>query len=131
MKFQIAVAITALAYLFPQCATADNTNGAKLLTNCKIALSLTDGGKWTHPDNKIEDATAYGHCFGFIEAAWQATPAPEEKDAPFRFCFPDHLTVLQLTRAYVKYADSHQDRIAGAALYALYEAFDEVYPCKK
>jgi hypothetical protein len=106
----------------------------QLLQECSIGLAIREQEQWTHLNNKTGDASAYGHCFGFIEAARQMTGLANVAHAQAEqqsknACIPAGIPNLQLVHAFVRYASTHVIEDNGIALIAVITTFKKVYGC--
>jgi Rap1a immunity proteins len=109
-------------------ALSRHTTAAKLLENCTAAIALEADHRWTS-ENKITDATAYGHCFGFVESAWQAAPLPGK--GPAEFCISGTTSALQLAQEFVRYAHKHPEEASNMAVLVVWRALGEAFPCNR
>lgn len=117
-----------MLFLTMQPAKADTTTVERLAKNCAIAVKMERTKKWPHPDNKIGDAAARGHCFGFLEAARQAAPTPI-KSVMGGACFTNNPSNEELAEMFVVFAYEHQQDVNLPAIGEVFFAFESKYPC--
>src|SRR5258705_6785288 len=98
--------LIAIFVLFSLCAPARaQMPAAKLEEECATAILIdTVLEKASSQYEKLRAATAYGRCFGFIDAARQGAPGAgmvAERTGPYESCIPSELTLDQLATAFV------------------------------
>jgi hypothetical protein len=123
------VAIVALL-LASQTANAKMTTVELLAEHCAIAVKMKRSKQWVHPNDPVGDSTAYGHCFGFLEAARQAAPTPM-RSVLGGACFTSETTTLDLAEMFIEFAYEHHGDANLPAIGEVFWAFETKYPRKK
>ena len=117
--------IAAVALVVPQTVLGDNfaNNTGALLSNCELFLKYRTY-EVTKPATAARVLDCHSYIFGFVDGI-------NAGDGPPLACIPDGVNVLQLVKAFVKWAQIHprhfwrQSRQLGVST-----AFAATWPCK-
>lgn len=91
-----------------------HTNGSDLLDYCQAAVNHESGGR-------------AGICLGYINAYRDlAAMLPDAQ----LLCLPDGIGNEQFIRILLKYLDQHPEKLHLPAAQLVYDAMQDVFPCK-
>jgi hypothetical protein len=99
----------------------DFPTGNDVLEGCRRASSLRYG-------STVAEALLSGDCSGTVRTLFGIGSHLQEN---MRFCIPGEVTFQQAGKVFVRYLDTHPERLHELYIILAVDAFRAVWPCKK
>jgi hypothetical protein len=120
--------------LFPLlllCTSSSPAQTVDVITH-KNAIELRDLCRELIGPNRFEHPLDAGHCTGYIQGAVDGlnlAPTVWKVPASVKACVPQGTTTEELVRVFLKFIDSHPQKLSYAAANVVWQAIIASYPC--
>ena len=81
---------------------------------------------------ECKNETAF--CYGYVEAVWDSTvvePTLNSMVGTKIVCYPNDVTLAQMTKIVVKYLDAHPEQLQLNPYAQVVAAMNDAFPCKR
>jgi hypothetical protein len=103
---------------------------SELSEDCRIAEVVTTSGSRAAGDPGAV-GLHLGRCYGYIQGFMNAFTAWAQSGPAQDMCIPKEVTLQQLAKVFLKYANDNPAKLHEKADSALVRAFSDAWPCPK